>query len=324
MGAIQTYLNWDPLVLEPVFRGIYQNEMDQKLKKDFIPVLYGVEGSKKALEIYDGAGGQGLMVPWKQSNNQVAYGEVQELWKAQYTHVKYSLGREVERDFVDDVQVPQLKDIIVNMADAVYKTQQYQAVEIYNNGFTGTGVDYLGTPKKFLGPDGQPLYTATHPYSPENSIDVQSNLMTKELTIDSWDEAQIMAQGWVDDRGVLMAAQLDELMVHPYNMRVAFQIAGIDGKGIGYEPGSSDFNINVFEGQIKVIVNPFLKDQKAWFAFDSARRRQNAKWFWRRRPENGTITDFDTEIAKFKVVGRWSYGYNSPWFTLGSTGVDAG
>ncbi|MEF3306677.1 phage head protein [Paenibacillus sp. GYB003] len=320
--AVQTYLDWDPLVLQPVFRAIYQNEMDQKLKKDYIPILYNVEGSQKAVELFDGAGGEGLMIPWKESNNQVAYGEVQELWRAQYEHVKYSLGREIDRDFVDDLKVPQLKNILISMADAVYKTQQYQAVEIYNNGFNTTGVNYLGRPKSFKGPDGQPLYSASHPYSPTNSVDVQSNLMTKELTIDTWDEAQVMAQGWVDDRGVLMAANLDEIMVHPYNMRVAFQIAGIDGKGIGYEPGSSDFNINVFEGQIKVIVNPFLTSQKAWFAFDSGRRRQHAIWFWRRRAENGTIEDFDTEVAKFKVVGRWSYGYNTPWYTIGSTGVD--
>lgn len=320
--AVQSYLQWDPLVLQPVFRGIYQDEMDKKLKKDFIPILYGVESSQKALELFDGAGGEGLMIPFKQSNNQVAYGEVQQLWKVQYEHVKYSLGREIDRDFVDDLQVPQLKRILTGMADAVYKTQQYQAVEIYNNGFVSAGTDYLGNNKTFVGPDGQPLYSASHPYSPENAVDVQSNLMTKELTIDTWDEAQVAAQGWVDDRGVLRAANLDEIMVHPYNMRVAFQIAGIDGKGWGYEPGSSDFNINVFEGQIKVIVNPFLKSQTAWFGFDSSRRRENALWFWRRRPENGTIEDFDTEVSKFKVVGRWSYGYNSPWYTIGSTGVD--
>jgi hypothetical protein len=320
--AVQSYLQWDPLVLQPVFRGIYQNEMDAKLKKDFISLLYGVESSDKALEMYDGAGGEGLMMPWKDTNNQVGYGEVQQLWKVTYEHVKYSLGREIERDFIDDLKVPQLKDIIVNMADAVYKTQQMQAVEFYNNGFNSSGTNYIGKPKTFVGPDGQPLYSASHPFSPTDNTDVQANIMTKELTIDSWDEANVMAQGWVDDRGVLMAATLDEIMVHPYNMRVAFQIAGIDGKGMGYEPGSNNFNINVFEGNVRVIVNPFLKSQTAWFGFDSARKRQNAKWFWRRKPENGTIQDFDTEVTKFKIIGRWSYGYNSPWYTIGSTGVD--
>lgn len=320
--AVQSYLQWDPLVLEPVFRGIYQNEMDKKAKKDFIPVMFGVESSDKALEMYDGAGGEGLMIPWKESNNQVAYGQVEQLWKQTYIHEKFSLGREIYRDFVDDLKVPQLKDILVNMADAEYKTLQMMAVQNFNNAFLTSGTNYLGRTYTSTGPDGVALCSASHPYSPSNSVDVQSNRMTKQLTIDTWDEASIAMQAWVDDRGVLQAAVPDAIIVHPYNMRVAFQIAGIDGKGMGYEPGSSDFNINVYQGQIDVIVNPFLSSPTAWFAIDKARMKQFHKWFWRRRISGGTIEDFDTEVAKFKRVGRWSFGWNSPWFLMGSTGVD--
>lgn len=320
--AVQSYLQWDPLVLEPVFRGIYANEMDKKLKRDFVPVLFGVENSDKALEMFEGVGGEGLMIPWKESNNQVAYGEVDELWKATYEHAKFSLGREIYRDFIDDLKLTQLKDRLVNMADAEYKTIQYQGAQNFNNAFTATGTNYLGKPYKSVGPDGIALCATNHPYSPENSTDVQSNMTTKELTIDTWDEVSVAMQGWVDDRGVLQAAMPDTLLVHPYNRRVAFQIAGIDGRGLGYEPGSSDFNINVYQGDITVIVNPFLRSQTAWFAIDDAKKRQLHKWFWRRKPDGGSITDFDTEVAKFKRVGRWSFGWNSPWWVYGSTGVD--
>lgn len=324
--AVQSYLQWDPLVLQPVFRGIYQNEMDAKLRKDFIPELYGVETSEKALELFEGVGNEGLMVPWKESNNQVAYGQVEELWKATFTHEKFSLGREIERDFIDDLKLTQLKDRIVSLADAVYKTQQMQAVQSFNNGFTATGTNYYGKSYASVGPDGKALFAADHPYSPENSTDVQSNIIVDgattnpPLTIDAWDSASVAMQQWVDDRGVLQAAMPDTVLVHPKNMRTAFQIAGIDGKGWGYEPGSNNFNINVYEGTIKVIVNPFLSNADAWFAIDSARLKQNHKWFWRRRPENGTITEFDTEVSKFKVVGRWSFGWTSPWFVAGSNG----
>jgi hypothetical protein len=324
--AVQSYLQWDPLVLQPVFRGIYQNEMDAKLAKDFIPQLYGVETSEKALELFEGAGGEGLMVPWKESNNQVAYGQVEELWKATFTHEKFSLGREIDRDFIDDLKLPQLRNIITTMADAVYKTQQMQAAQPFNNAFTATGSNYYGKSYNSVGPDGKKLVASDHPYSPENSTDTQSNVIVSGATtnppldIDAWDAASIAMQGWVDDRGVLQAAMADTILVAPKNMRTAFQIAGIDGKGWGYEPGSNQFNVNVYEGVVKVIVSPFLTNADAWFAIDSARLKEMNKWFWRRKPENGTITDFDTEVAKFKVIGRWSFGWTSPWFLMGSNG----
>lgn len=320
--AVQSYLDWDPLVLEPVFRSIYEIEMNKKLKRDFIPVLYNAESSTKAIESFDGAGGQGLMKPWSRSNNQVAYSQVEELWPKQFKHQKYSDGREIDRDFIDDLKVPQLKNIITDMADSVYKTQQYQAAEIFNNFNTITGTDYMGFPVNSAGPDGKALCAVDHPFSPDNATDVQSNLSTKELTIDTWEEVYVAMQGWVDDRGVLQAALPDTLLVHPNNARVAKQIAGIPGLGIGYEPGNDLHNINVYQGDITVIVNPFLKDPKAWFAIDGSRLKKYNLWFWRRRPETGNITDFDTEVMKYKVIGRWSYGFLSPWFIYGSTGVD--
>lgn len=320
--AVQSPIQWDPYVLEKVFRGIYDQEMNTKIKRDFVPVLFGVESSEKALEYYEGVGGEGLMVPWEESNNQVAYGRVQELWKATYRHEKFSLGREIERDFIDDLQLVQLKDRLTRMADAEYKTIQYQAAQDFNNAFSTSGTDYYGRPYAAIGPDQKALCVADHPFSPSNATDVQSNLMTKELTIDTWDEVTVAMQQWVDDRGVLQATLPDTVLVHPYNKRVAFQIAGIDGRGQGYEPGSSDFNINVYQGDLTVIVNPFLRSQTAWFAIDSSRMRSLHKWFWRRRPSGGQIEDFDTEVAKFKRVGRWSWGWNSPWWVYGSTGED--
>lgn len=317
MGAVQSYLQWDPMVLEPVFRGLYTLAMQKKQAKDFIPMLYNVDSSDKAMESFDGAGGEGLMVPWKDSNNQVAYGSIQELWTKQFIHQKFSLGREIDRDLIDDLKLAQLKTKITSMADAVYKTQQMQAVEIFNNAFTTNGVNYLGRNYNSSGVDGVPLCSTSHPYSPANTVDTQSNTGTQELSIDAWDDTNVAMQEWVDDRGVTMATVPDTLVVAPYNARVAMQIAGIPGQGQGYEPGSADFNVNVYQGHVKVIVNPFLKNRKAWFAIDSGKSDEYLKWFWRRKAEEGTISDFDTEVTKFKVVGRWSYGFMSPWFAYG-------
>jgi len=305
---MQTALRWDKNVLEPVFRELFSREM--KNKKDFIPLLYGVENSNKAEESIEIIGGEGLMEEWKYSNNQVFYDDIQELGQKYFRHKKFSIGRTIERDFVDDLKLTAIKDRIRSMADAVYKTLQLSAVETFNNADKTTGTDFRGRPYDATVFDGKPLCATDHPINPKDPNDgVQSNKGTDELSIDSWDATAVAMQEWKDDRGNPLVVVPDTLLVSPYNARRAFQIAGIPGKGEGYEPDTSgNFNINMYEGQIKVIVNPYLKNRKAWFAIDSTRMKLAHKWYWRRRPENGSIEDFDTEVMKYKTVGRWTHG----------------
>lgn len=318
MATLQTKLSWDPRVLEPVFKELYETAM--KDKKNFIPLMYQETNSTKDAESYEGVGGEGLMEEWGHSNNQVFYDSVDELWPTTIKNRKWSDGREIDRDLVDDLKLTSIRNKITSMADAVYKTQQLQAVEFLNNAFSATGPNFRGRTESFIGPDGQPLCSESHPYSPKNSKDVQSNKGTSPLSIDSWDETAIAMQEWVDDRGNPMAVIPDTIIVHPYNARAAFHIAGLPDKEVPpYEPDSSNYNVNMYMGHVNVIVNPFINpaNRKNWWAIDSARLKQFNIWQWRRRPENGSITDFDTETTKFKVVGRWAYGFLNYSFIYG-------
>lgn len=306
---MQTKVSWNKDTLEPIFKELYAREMAGK--KDFIPMMFEVDGSEKDTESYDSVGGEGLMEEWGRSGNAVNYEDVEELWQKRFRHQKFSLGRVIDRDLIDDLKLTQVKDKIRSLADAVYKTRQYQAVEDFNNAFlTSTAVNFRGRTYNAAGPDGVALCSASHPYSPTNSTDVQSNTGTTDLSIDAWDSTAVLMQEWKDDKGNLMAVIPNTIIVAPFNARKAFQIAGMPGKEVAkYEPGSANYNINIYEGDVNVIVNPYLKNRKAWFAIDDARMRNAHKWFDRRKAENGSVTDFDTEVSKFKVVGRWSYGF---------------
>lgn len=315
---MQTALRWDPRVLEPVFKELYSLAM--KNKKDFIPLLYNVTNSTKAMESYNGIGGEGLMEEWGRSNNQVYYEDIDELWQKIIKNRKFSQGRIIERDFIDDLKLTEIQRRITSLADAVYKTQQLQAVEFLNNAFDALGSNWVGRQEKYVGPDGKPLCSADHPYSPTDEEDVQSNAGNKPLTIDSWDETAVAMQEWVDDKGNLMAVIPDTLIVAPYNARAAFKIAGLPDADLPkYEPGSNNFDANMYMGNIKVIVNPFIhpSKRKNWFAADSARLKEFNIWQNRRKVENGTMTDFDTEATKYKAIGRWGYGFTNYSFIYG-------
>lgn len=301
-------LQWDKNVLEPVFRELYTREMTNK--KDYVPSMYDVQKSDKATESVEMIGGEGLMEDWKFSNNQVKYEDVDQLWQKYFTHSKYSLGREIDRDFVDDLKLTAIRDRIRSLADAVYKTQQMQGAQWFNNGIlTTTAVDYRGRTYNAALPDGKSLFATDHPYSPTNSTDTQSNKGVAELSIDTFDAAFVAMQQWKDDKGNLMAAMGDTLFVAPALRRTALQIAGLPNSEVKYEPGNADHNANVYaDGSIKVVVNPFFTNSKAWVLADSTRMMNAMKWFNRRLAETGSITDFDTEMAKYKVVKRCSFG----------------
>lgn len=306
---MQTAVQWDKNVLENVFRALYSRAMENK--KDYIPLMFGVESSSKAVESIEMIGGEGLMEEWGQSGNSVKYEDVNELWQKYFKHIKYSDGRTIERDFVDDLKLTAIRDRITSLADSVYKTRQLQAVEWFNNmDQTTAAANFRGRTYNAALPDGKALVATDHPYSPTDST-AQSNKGTSELSIDAWDATAVAMQEWKDDKGNPMVVIPDTLIVAPYNARRAFQIAGMPGKEAAkYEPDSANYNINIYQGDITVVVNPFINPtkRKNWVAADGARMKRAMKWFDRRKPEEGSITDFDTEIAKHKVIGRWSYG----------------
>lgn len=306
---MQTAVQWDKNVLEDVFRELYSRAISPK--KDYIPLMFGVESSTKAVESIDMIGGEGLMDEWSMTGNSVKYEDVNELWQKYFRHKKYSDGRIIERDFIDDVQLTKIKDRIKSLADSVYKTQQLQAVEWFNNmDQTTAAVDFRGRVYNAALPDTKSFVATDHPYAP-GSVETQSNKGTLELSIDAWDTTSVKMQEWVDDKGNPLSVIPDTLIVAPYNARKAFQIAGMPGKEAAkYDPDQANFNINIYQGDITVIVNPFINPTKRrnWVAAEKSRMMRAQKWFWRRKVENGTMTDFDTEIAKYKAIGRWSYG----------------
>jgi hypothetical protein len=310
---MQTAVQWDPQVLENVFRELYSRAASPK--KDYISLMFGVETSTKAVESVDMIGGEGLMDEWSQTGNSVKYEDVNELWQKYFRHIKYSDGRIIERDFVDDVQLTKIKDRIKSLVDSVYKTQQLQAVEWFNNmDATTAATNFRGRTYNAALPDGKAFIATDHPYAPGSS-ETQSNKGTLELSIDAWDETSVKMQQLVDDKGNPLVVIPDTLIVHPYNARKAFQIAGMPGKEAAkYDPDQANYNINIYEGDITVVVNPFISATKRrnWVAAEGERMKRAQKWFWRRKVENGTMTDFDTEVAKYKAIGRWSYG-NIDW-----------
>lgn len=279
--------NWAEL-LEPGLRSIFDKHMKQM--KDYVPQLFSVETSTKAAEHILGIGSIGTMDEW---TGRVSYEEFNKGYKKTFTHVKYSKGIQLERELVDDDQYAEIKNRVKMLARSVYFSRQQHGASVFNNAFNGT----------YAGADGVALCSASHPYSPSDST-VQSNTGTSALDPEAVDATRVLMTAWKDDKGNLLNINPDTIIVPPSLSKTARIIAETDE-----EPFTTDHGINIYKGALSVIEFPFLTDANNWFLVDMSRARECLFWFDRRKADFANETDFDTEVAKYRAIGRWSYGW---------------
>jgi phage major head subunit gpT-like protein len=297
--------NWAELML-PGLRTIFNKHL--KKKKDYVAELFTVENSTKQAEYNQGTGSLGLMDEWTASGNQVSYEDVNKGYKSTYLHKKYSKGLSLERELVEDDQYGEIKKKVRLLTQTVYYTRQYYGASVFNNAFNAT----------YAGPDGVALCSASHPNSPSDAT-VQSNAATYVLNATNLETARNAMKALKDDKGNLLAVNVDTLIVPPALRKAALVIADSTG-----EPDISDNNINVWKGSVNVIEFDFLTSSTAWFLCDKERAAAFLHWYDRRIAKlEMDRENFDTEVGKYKVVARYSYGWDDYSWLLGSTGTTA-
>jgi len=276
-------------LLEPYMFEVYENVMEQG--DDIIPQLFDVNNSTLSKETVTGIGAMGLMQPWTGTVN---YDSPDALWDKTYTHLKYSTGIRIDRDMWDDAQYGQAKDRINSAILSAHRTRQLHATSVFNNAFD---VNYPG-------PDAVALCSATHDLSPTNGAH-QSNLGTSAISIDSIEATRIAMMNFTDDRSNKLLTIPDTIIVPPaLEMKVSEYL---QSTGRADTANRAD---NVRKGAYKLITLPLLSDSNNWFMVDSAAMKRYLKWFERRKPVPEQDADFDTEVLKWKLVARYSYGFH--------------
>lgn len=297
--------NWDELML-PGLRTIFNKHL--KKKKDYVAELFMEEGSTKQAEYNQGTGSLGMMDEWGASGNQVSYEDVNKGYKATYMHKKYSKGLTLERELVEDDQYGEIKKRVRLLTQTVYYTRQYYGALIFNQAFNAT----------YKGPDNVALCSASHPNSPVDAT-TQSNAATAALNATSLEAGRTTMKGWKDDKGNLLAVTPDTLIVGPANRKAALVIADSTG-----EPDVSDNNINIWHGSVDVIEFDFLTSSTAWFLADKERMKAFLHWYNRRTAKlEMDKENFNSEVGAYKVVNRFSAGWDDWSWVYGSTGTTA-
>lgn len=222
--------------------------------------------------------------------------------------VKFGLGFSVSEESVEDGKFDVIGDHVKKLAKSGMESQEIQAMNIFNNGFTTETTA-----------DGVSLFNTSHTlpsggtYRNKLSTDADLAVTSLEQMLTDF-ETQ-----FVGDSGIIYRRMPKVLLVHPSNKRLAKELIGSDLK-----PETADNNMNSFKEEgLRVISSPHLTDEDAWFMLSDPSEtglriiQRTAMQTKAASPDVGFSTDSILYKARYREKIGAIHGYGA----FGTTGA---
>ncbi len=191
-------------------------------------------------------------------------------YKTTFTHTKFALEMDVERELIDDNQYANALDIGTQLGRSAALKRERDAAALFNNADLSTAT----------GGDGVCLASASHPASPTKSAVTQDNISALTLSAANVETVRQTMLGVTDDTNEVVGVMPDLLLVPTAlenDAKIITQTEGVVGK--------ADNDINPQNGRFRYMVWPRLTSSTAWFMIDSGLMKQSLFWFDRVAPD---------------------------------------
>lgn len=288
-------------LLEPGLREIYDTRYAEI--PSIFPQLLTVNSSTKQSEKDSAISGFGYFDETVEGG-QVNYEDPVQMYDVTYTHKKYTKGFKVSEEMYDDDLYRIINRKPGQLAIAAKRTAEYNAANLFNNGFSPTQ----------LGGDGHPLFSIYHHRSDGGTDQLNKAATDLPLSDANLNTAILAFESQLDDKGMKIATEANILLVPRALKKTATVLTQSDGLT---QTAYNDMNYSKSLG-LKVIAWHYLTSPTAWFLIDSSVALLN--WFWRKQPEFKQDNAFDTGMALFKTSMRFSKGFSDWRGTWGSKG----
>lgn len=291
-----------PDLLWPGIQAIFGTSYD-KLEKQYTRI-FDVRKSKKAYEKVLEATGFGL-ASVKGEGQSITYDSSGQGPSTVFTHVTYGLGYIVTREAQEDNQYQEVAEANAQALPwSMLVTKETVHANVLNRGFNTS----------YVGGDGKPLFSASHP----TGNGTQSNLLTAaDLSEAAIEDAVTNITNARNSAGLPVALKPVRLIVSTADLFNATRILKSDQR---VSTPNNDINAIKMLGVIpEVVVNNYLDDNDAWFIQTNA--PSGLISYQRRDLDLEDDTDFDTENRKHKATERYSAGWGDWRAVFGSTGA---
>ena len=270
--------------------------------------IYETETSERSFEEETKLSGFSA-APVKNEGSAIAYDNAQEAWTARYNHETIALGFSLTEEAIEDNLYDSLSARYTKaLARAMAYTKQVKAAAVLNNGFTG-GV--------YAGGDGVALFSTSHPLI-SGGVNSNTPATAADLNETSLEAAVIQIAAWTDERGLLIAAKPNKLVVPPALQFTATRLLETE---LRVSTADNDINALKNNGSIPggFCINHFLTDTNAWFLTTDV--PNGMKHFVRTPLSNNMDGDFDTGNVRYKSRERYSFGFSDPLGMFASPGA---
>jgi len=291
-----------PDLLWPGIQAIFGTTY-QKLDKEYSRI-FDVRKSTKAYEKVLEATGLGLAAVMPEGGS-IIYDSPGQGPKSIFTHVTYGLGYIITREAEEDGQYQEVAEANARALPwSMMTTKEIVHANILNRGFTAG----------YVGGDGQPLFSASHP----TVSGLQSNLLTPaDLSETALEDALTVISTAKNSAGIPIALRSLRLITAPGNVFEATRILESD---LQSNSQTNDVNAIKTLGLVpEIVLNHYLDDMDAWYLQTNA--PDGLISYQRRAIDIEKDEDFDTENRKHKATERYSAGWGDWRSIYGNTGA---
>lgn len=255
--------------------------------------IYETETSERSFEEEVKLSGFGA-APVKAEGSAISYDNAQEAFTSRYTHETVAMGFSITEEAMEDNLYDSLSARYTKaLARAMAYTKQVKAASLLNTGFD-----------TYTGGDGVTLFNTTHP-TVSGATNRNRPTVDADLNETSLEQSVIDIAAYVDERGLLIAAQPRKLIVPPALMFVATRLLQTE-----LRVGTADNDTNALRTNGSIpegySVNHYLTDNDAWFIKTDV--PNSFKHFVRTAMTTSMDGDFDTGNVRYKARERYSFG----------------
>lgn len=282
-----------PALLWPGIQAIFGTSYE-KLDKEYTRI-FDVRTSRKAYEKVAEATGLGLAAV-KPEGGSITYDSPAPGATSVFTHVTYGLGYIITREAEEDNQYQEIAESnAASLPWSMNTTKETVHANVLNRAFNSS----------YVGGDGQPLASNTHPTASANFDNLLTAADLSEAALE--DALTVIAQA-KNSAGLPIALRAVRLIVGPGQIFNATRLLESDGRA-----GTANNDVNAIKtlGLVpEIVINHYLDDADAWFLQTNVPNGLIS--YQRRKLELQDDSDFDTENHKHKATERYSAGWGDP------------
>ena len=270
-------------------------------------MIYETESSERSFEEEVKLSGFGA-APVKAEGAAISYDSAQESFTARYNHETIAMGFSITEEAMEDNLYDSLSARYTKaLARGMAYTKQVKAANPLNNGFTS-----------YNSGDGVTLFSDSHPLV-NGGTNANRPTVGADLNETSLENAIIEIAAFTDERGLLIAARPQRLIVPPALMFTAERLLETTQR-----VATADNDINAIRNMGAIpggySVNHYLTDNNAFFLITDV--PNGMKHFQRTAMETSMDGDFDTGNVRYKARERYSFGVSDPLGIYGVPGAN--